>query len=71
VSNLSERIQKDLVAAMKTRHELELSVLRMLKSEIQKAQTEKGRTRGIESFLLSLRAARRTREKTPPVIKPR
>ena len=44
MSNLSERIQKDLVAAMKTRHELELSVLRMLKSEIQKAQTEKGRT---------------------------
>jgi uncharacterized protein YqeY len=44
VSNLSERIQKDLVAAMKARQDMELSTLRMLKSEIQKAQTEKGRT---------------------------
>ena len=37
------RIQNDLVAAMKKRDELSLSVLRMLKSAIQMAQIEKGR----------------------------
>jgi hypothetical protein len=44
VSELLERIQKDIVTAMKARQEMELSTLRMLKAEIQKAQTEKGRS---------------------------
>ncbi len=37
------KIQNDLVAAMKNRDELTLSVLRMLKSAIQLAQVEKGK----------------------------
>ncbi|EHM10291.1 hypothetical protein TheveDRAFT_1167 [Thermanaerovibrio velox DSM 12556] len=38
-----DRVQADLVSAMKNRDELALSVLRMLKSALQVAQTEKGR----------------------------
>ena len=40
---LTERVAADLVAAMKERAELRLSVLRMLKAEFQKAQADKGR----------------------------
>lgn len=40
---LTERVQVDLVAAMKSRDELALSVLRMLKAAIQMAQVDKGR----------------------------
>jgi uncharacterized protein YqeY len=40
---LGERIQRDLVAAMKSHDERRLSVLRMLKTSIQLASTEKGR----------------------------
>lgn len=40
---LVERVQSELVAAMKRRDELSLSVLRMLKSAIQLARVEKGR----------------------------
>ncbi len=40
---LTERIAADLVAAMKERAELRLSVLRMLKAEFQRAQADKGR----------------------------
>ncbi|MEG1824797.1 MAG: GatB/YqeY domain-containing protein [Cloacibacillus sp.] len=43
MSDLGERIQKDLVAAMKAKDELTLSVLRMLKSAEQLAQVEKGK----------------------------
>jgi len=43
MSSLADRIQSDLVAAMKSRDEVSLSVLRMLKSAIQVAETEKGR----------------------------
>ena len=43
MSLLAHRIQSDLVAAMKSRDEVTLSVLRMLKSSIQVAETEKGR----------------------------
>lgn len=42
-SSLAEKIQSDLVAAMKARDEVTLSVLRMLKSSLQVAATEKGR----------------------------
>lgn len=41
--NLTERVAADLVAAMKERAELRLSVLRMLKAEFQRAQADKGR----------------------------
>jgi uncharacterized protein YqeY len=38
---LSEKIQKDLVAAMRAKEELRLSVLRSIKSAIQYKETEK------------------------------
>lgn len=41
---LAEEIQRDLVAAMKSHDETKLSALRMLKSAIQTASAEKGRT---------------------------
>lgn len=43
MSSLAGRIQADLVAALKARDEVKLSVLRMLKSSVQVAETEKGR----------------------------
>lgn len=43
MSDLVLKIQEDLVAAMKRKDELTLSVLRMLKSAIQLAQIEKGK----------------------------
>ncbi|MDR1884673.1 MAG: GatB/YqeY domain-containing protein [Synergistaceae bacterium] len=44
---LEERIQGDLVAALKNRDDATLSVLRMLKASIQMAATEKGRSSGL------------------------
>ncbi|MDR1650326.1 MAG: GatB/YqeY domain-containing protein [Synergistaceae bacterium] len=44
MSELADRIQKDMAAAMKGRNEPTLSVLRMLKASIQLASTEKGRS---------------------------
>jgi uncharacterized protein YqeY len=41
---VEERIQRDLVAAMKSHDERRLSALRMLKTSIQLASTEKGRS---------------------------
>ena len=40
---LSERIQKDLVAAMRVKDELRLSVLRMMKSALKYKEVEKGK----------------------------
>ncbi len=42
MSSLQETIQKDLVAAMKSKEALKLSVLRMLKSELQYELTKTG-----------------------------
>ncbi|MGI6253629.1 MAG: GatB/YqeY domain-containing protein [Aminivibrio sp.] len=39
-----KRISDDLLAAMKEKKELELSTLRMVKAEFQRAKTEKGRS---------------------------
>ncbi|MGH9467044.1 MAG: GatB/YqeY domain-containing protein, partial [Terriglobales bacterium] len=39
---LSEKIQQDMVAAMKSREELRLSTLRMMKSAIQYRKVEIG-----------------------------
>ena len=41
--SLSEQLQKDIVAAMKAKDELRLSVLRMVKSALQLKQVEKMR----------------------------
>ena len=40
---LSEQIQKDIVAAMRAKEELRLSVLRMVKAAIQLKEVEKKR----------------------------
>lgn len=40
---LADRIQSDMVSAMKSRDERTLSVLRMLKAAMQMAETERGR----------------------------
>jgi uncharacterized protein len=40
---LPEQVDKDLVAAMKAREELRLSVLRMMKTALKMKQTESGR----------------------------
>jgi Uncharacterized conserved protein len=42
VIDLEKRISGDLLAAMKEKKEMELSSLRMLKAEFQRAKTEKG-----------------------------
>lgn len=42
--SLADEIQRDLVAAMKSHDEAKLSALRMLKSAIQTASAEKGRS---------------------------
>jgi len=42
VIDLENRISADLLAAMKEKKEMELSSLRMLKAEFQRARTEKG-----------------------------
>ena len=42
---LIDRIQADMISALKSRNEKKLSALRMLKSSIQLAMTEKGRSK--------------------------
>ncbi len=57
MSDLAVRVQSDLVAAMKHKDELTLSVLRMLKSSIQLAQVEKGKDKELtdEDILVLVR----------------
>jgi uncharacterized protein YqeY len=43
VCPLADKIQKDMVSAMKTKDELRLGTLRMLKTSMQLASSEKGR----------------------------
>ena len=42
--DLEKRISADLLAAMKEKKKMELSSLRMLKAEVQRAKAEKGRS---------------------------
>jgi uncharacterized protein YqeY len=51
---LEERIQKDLVSALKNRDDATLSALRMLKTAIQIASTEKGRTGDITDAVVEV-----------------
>ena len=44
MTDLEKRVSEDLLSAMKSKKEMEVSSLRMLKAEFQKAKTEKGRT---------------------------
>jgi uncharacterized protein YqeY len=62
---LVEKVAADLLAAMKARDELTLSVLRMLKAEFQKAQADKGRASELtedEALALVRRLVKQRRE---------
>ena len=62
---LVAKVAADLVAAMKARDELKLSVLRMLKAEFQKAQADKGRASELtedEALALVRRLAKQRKE---------
>jgi uncharacterized protein len=60
---LSERIQKDIVAAMKAKEETRLSVLRMVKSALQLKEVEKMRPLdGAESIQLLQTLAKQRKE---------
>lgn len=71
MSLLSERIQADLVAAMKSRDEAVLSVLRMLKSSIQVTGAEKGRsgTLSDDDVQVLIRRALKQREEAAEVYR--
>lgn len=71
MSLLANRIQSDLVAAMKSRDEVTLSVLRMLKSSIQVAETEKGREGELsdDDILALIRRAVKQREEAAEVYR--
>jgi uncharacterized protein len=61
--SLSEQIQKDIVTAMKSREELRLSVLRMVKSALQLKEVEKMRPLdGPESIQLLQTLAKQRKE---------
>lgn len=58
-------VAADLLAAMKARDELKLSVLRMLKAEFQKAQADKGKASALteeETLALVRRLVKQRRE---------
>ena len=58
-------VAADLVAAMKAREELKLSVLRMLKAEFQKAQADKGKAQELtedDALVLVRRLIKQRRE---------
>jgi uncharacterized protein len=60
---LSEQIQKDIVAAMKAKEEMRLSVLRMIKSALQLKEVEKMRPLdGTESIQLLQTLAKQRKE---------
>jgi uncharacterized protein len=60
---LSEQIQKDIVAAMKAKEEMKLSVLRMVKSALQLKEVEKMRPLdGAESIQLLQTLAKQRKE---------
>lgn len=61
--SLSEQVQKDIIAAMKTKNELRLSVLRMIKSALQLKEVEKKRPLdGAESIQLLQTLAKQRKE---------
>jgi uncharacterized protein YqeY len=68
---LADRIQKEMVAAMKSRDERTLSVLRMLKTSIQLASTEKGRESDLtdEDILTLVRRGVKQREEAAELYK--
>ncbi|MDR3333244.1 MAG: GatB/YqeY domain-containing protein [Synergistaceae bacterium] len=68
---LTEKIQTDLVSALKNRDDTTLSVLRMLKSSIQIASTEKGRSGDLtdEDVLVLIRRAVKQREEAADLYK--
>jgi uncharacterized protein YqeY len=70
-SQLAVLIQNDMVSAMKKKDERTLSVLRMLKTSIQLASTEKGREGELtdEDILVLIRRGVKQREEAAGVYK--
>ena len=64
---LIEKIDKDLVAAMKAQEPLRLSVLRMAKSALKLKQAESGKTPGDEEALATLRTLTKQRRESADV----
>jgi uncharacterized protein len=61
---LLEQVDKDLVAAMKAREELRLSVLRMMKTALKLKQTESGRALADADALAVLRTLVKQRKES-------
>ncbi len=66
--DLTERIDKDLVSAMKQREELRLSVLRMIKSALKLKQTETGKSLGDEQAQAILRTLVKQRREAAEIF---
>ena len=68
---LADRIQKDMVSAMKTKDELRLGTLRMLKTSMQLASSEKGRAGGLtdEDVQVLVRRGVKQREEAAELYK--
>lgn len=71
MSDLVARIQNDLVAAMKHKDELKLSVLRMLKAAVQLAQIEKGKDKELtdEDVIVLVRRLTKQRHEAAEMYK--
>ncbi|MDE3178294.1 MAG: GatB/YqeY domain-containing protein [Acidobacteriota bacterium] len=66
---LVERVHKDLTAAMKEKHPLRLSVLRMMKSALQLKQSESGEAVTEESAQAVLRTLLKQRREAAQVFR--
>jgi uncharacterized protein YqeY len=68
---LEEQIQRDMVLALKSHDERRLSVLRMLKTAIQLASSEKGRSGGVtdEEIHMLIRRGVKQREEAAELYK--
>lgn len=71
MSDLAVKVQSDLIAAMKNKDELRLSVLRMLKSSIQLMQVEKGKEKELtdEDVLVLVRRLIKQRVEAAEIYK--
>ena len=61
---LSEQIQKDIVAAMKAKEEMRLSVLRMIKSSLQLKEVEKMRPLVATEYIQLLQTLAKQRQES-------
>ncbi len=66
---LFEQVEKDLVAAMKAKEELRLSVLRMMKTALKLKQTESGQPLGDAEALVVLRTLVKQRHESAELFR--